>query len=470
MSVSQNTSVFEEKINVSLKNTISLTADTSVGSVVWYVLSVFACVGGLFWLRSTMTKSSNEYNIYFIIQPLHFMSKIFGLSPLHIDPEHDCDNKRTCTCFHVSLATFMMALLIYGLYHSIIFTNVLIEPNFYASIRIVWAINIFATFLTSILSLIFAVTRNRNHIRNILSIISRVDSKLLHKNFEQNIYKQQRSHILAQMTVKFALYGTVSAFCAFSFYNGTWICFVYIVSKILATVINTVMILQYVNIVLIVKCRYQYMRRFLSEPTFTDDVIASTYKEHPLRQNSEDLFLSARCKVTTNRNSRNVCRIHDLQIAYSELYDVLHANNKSYGILILLEIITLLTSSVPVTYFGIIVLKEAVFNNGDFYVYLKGVVVMCLCFSQLLTFLWLTTCCHSTAEEIHDTIVCIHKLLLFPNRLFWTTADLKRLAYQLSNVKVEFSVCGFFTLNLQLLCGSVGIMFTYILVLNQFNR
>jgi hypothetical protein len=155
---------------------------------------------------------------------------------------------------------------------------------------------------------------------------------------------------------------------------------------------------------------------------------------------------------------------------YSELYDVLHTNDKSYGILLLLEIINLLTTSVPTTYFGIIVLKEAIFNNGDFYVYLKGVAVMCLCFFQLLTFLWLTICCHSTVEEVHDTLVCVHKLLLHSNELFWNTADLKRLAYQLANVKVEFSVCGFFTLNLQLLCGSVGIIFTYILVLNQFSQ
>jgi hypothetical protein len=81
----------------------------------------------------------------------------------------------------------------------------------------------------------------------------------------------------------------------------------------------------------------------------------------------------------------------------------------------------------------------------------------------------LTICCHSTADEVQDTLVCIQKLLLNPNRLFWSTADLKRLSSQLKNLKVEFSVCGFFTINLQLLCGSVGIIITYIFVLNEFN-
>jgi hypothetical protein len=294
---------------------------------------------------------------------------------------------------------------------------------------------------------------------------------LLHKDLEQSIYKQQKSHVFTQITVEFALYGTVSAFCSLSFYDGTWPCYVYIVSKILTGIINTVMILQYVNIVLIVKRRYQYMRHLLSEPTFTDDVVTSTSdKRRRVSHDNNDLFLFARCNVTTDRNSRNVCRIHELQIVYSELYDVLHANNKSYGILILLETIMILSSSVSTTYFMIVILKEAVFSNGDFYVYFKGITVMCLCFSHLLIFFWLTTCCHSTAEEIHDTLVCVHKLLLHPNGLFWTSADLKRLAYQLANIKVEFSVCGFFTLNLQLLCGSVGIIFTYVLVLNQFSQ
>jgi hypothetical protein len=120
-------------------------------------------------------------------------------------------------------------------------------------------------------------------------------------------------------------------------------------------------------------------------------------------------------------------------------------------------------------YYGVILLKEAVINDGDFHDYFKATVLLFACLFDLLPFMWLTVCCHSTAEEVQDTRICIQKLLLYPNGLTWSTADLKRLSSQLKNLKPEFSVCGFFTLNLQFLSGSVGAILTYIFVLNQFN-
>jgi hypothetical protein len=418
-----------------------------------------------------MRKSPLEHNIYFVIQPLHFVSKLFGLSPLHVDPKHKCHNERACNCFHVSLAIFMAVVLLYGLYNNIMYMSIMIEPTFRTSIRVACDINMLASYLTSILALLFSVTRNRNHITNMLSSITHVDGKLLREHCKQSVYMHQRSHIIKQLTIKLTIFGTASAFCALSFYDGTWMCIMYSLSQTLTNITNTVVILQYVNIILIVRRRYQYIKHMFSEATFIDDLSISRrmYKGYHVNHDSDKLFLSARCNETIDTDSRKVCRIHDLQIIYCELYDVLHINNKSYGIIILLDIMTILTSTVPLTYFGIILLKEAAFSNGDLNVYFKGISLMCVCFFHVLTFLWLTLCCHSTAEEVQDTLVCIQKLLLYPNRLSWTTGDLNCMFYQLVNVKVEFSVCGLFTLNLQFLCGSVGIIFTYILVLNQFN-
>jgi hypothetical protein len=193
------------------------------------------------------------------------------------------------------------------------------------------------------------------------------------------------------------------------------------------------------------------------------------YTGHPVSFDSDKLFLFARYNVTNDRDARNVCRIHDLQVNYSELYDVLHTNSKTYGIFILLHIIMIFTNAVPTIYLGVVYLHSAAFNSDRFDMYLKGTNFFYESSFDLLTFLWLTICCHSTVDEVQDTLVCIQKLLLYPNRLFWSTADLKRLSSQLKNLKVEFDVCGFFTLNLRLFCGSVGVLITYILVLNQFN-
>ena len=95
---------------------------------------------------------------------------------------------------------------------------------------------------------------------------------------------------------------------------------------------------------------------------------------------------------------------------------------------------------------------------------------MCVCAFKLPRFLWLTRCCHTGTEEVRDTSVCIQKLHLYQNSLCWSKSDMKNLLFKILNMKVGFNVCGFFTLNLQLFCASVSVVFTYILVLISLVR
>jgi hypothetical protein len=37
-------------------------------------------------------------------------------------------------------------------------------------------------------------------------------------------------------------------------------------------------------------------------------------------------------------------------------------------------------NTVPTTYFGVVIITDAVFNNGNYEVYLKGISLPCLCF------------------------------------------------------------------------------------------
>jgi hypothetical protein len=151
------------------------------------------------------------------------------------------------------------------------------------------------------------------------------------------------------------------------------------------------------------------------------------------------------------------------------LYDVLQTTSRSYGVLILLDIITTLTTAVTTTYIGLVFLNGVGFSTNSVAVCLQGVFFICSSSFGLLNFLWLTICCHATTDELQDTLVCIQKLLLYPIEFSWSRADLKILSSQLKNLKVEFSVCGFFTLNLQLFCGAVGIFLSYIIVINQLS-
>jgi hypothetical protein len=134
---------------------------------------------------------------------------------------------------------------------------------------------------------------------NMLSTISRVDSKLLHTNCKHSVYMQQRSRIIRQLMIQFILYGSTSVFFALSYYDGTWACLLHIVSQALTKIINRLDILKYVNVVLIVK----------------------------------------------QRNQKRI---------YSELHDVLNSSSSRYIVLILLDIITVLSIAVPKIHLAVI--------------------------------------------------------------------------------------------------------------------
>jgi hypothetical protein len=123
----------------------------------------------------------------------------------------------------------------------------------------------------------------------VLSTISRVDSKLLHTNCKHSVYMQQRSRIIRQMMIQFILHGSMSEYSLPSFNNGTWICLVFLVSQALTNIIIRLENLRYVNIVLIVKRRYQYIRQLLAEAAFTDGECTSRhmYTGHPLIHDSD---------------------------------------------------------------------------------------------------------------------------------------------------------------------------------------
>jgi hypothetical protein len=70
------------------------------------------------------------------------------------------------------------------------------------------------------------------------------------------------------------------------------------------------------------------------------------------------MFLSTKYNITSNRDSHNMYIIHSLNIVYIELHDVLYTNNKSYEVLTLLGRTTILPIAVPITYCGIIILKN----------------------------------------------------------------------------------------------------------------
>jgi hypothetical protein len=78
----------------------------------------------------------------------------------------------------------------------------------------------------------------------VLSLLSRVDSKLFRKNSKQSAYSQQRSHIMVQLWILFIVFVLCYTPTAYFYSDGPWTSYINITSQILRTVINTVIIFQ----------------------------------------------------------------------------------------------------------------------------------------------------------------------------------------------------------------------------------
>jgi hypothetical protein len=170
-----------------------------------------------------MKKEPLVHDIYFIIQRLQFVTRILGLSPFHIDPNYTFRNKGGYTYCHTIQVTVMIFLLLCGSCYNALTLVAYNVSDFNIFVGIVWIINVLVSHLPSILELIFSVTRSRNHMTNVMSILSCVDNKLFRNKSKQEAYSKQRSHVKMQLWISLVMFGNV-IFSIYSYSKCTSTC------------------------------------------------------------------------------------------------------------------------------------------------------------------------------------------------------------------------------------------------------
>jgi hypothetical protein len=91
------------------------------------------------------------------------------------------------------------------------------------------------------------------------------------------------------------------------------------------------------------------------------------------------------------------------------------------------------------------------------------------CFFCIVLLFLITLSCHVTAEECDKSKILVEKWILRSGLDRETAMELRVLSMQLKNMKVAFTACGFFSLDLPFMYSFLGVIFTYIVVLAQFN-
>lgn len=202
---------------------------------------------------------------------------------------------------------------------------------------------------------------------------------------------------------------------------------------IVPSLLNTMIIVQFLNFTLIIKKKYKVVNEYLSS--------LSTPRGKPVAE-----FLS--------RALPSFIELSDLGELYIKMYDVVMLICSTYGIPLLAIMLWLVTSLVAAVTF-ILQTSAEEFKLND--------ILNTSLF--LLSLTALTLPCHLTVQESIKSSILLQKALLY--REDKDRIQIERLLQQFRTMKVQFSVCGFFRLDLPLLCGILGIACTYVAVIAQ---
>jgi hypothetical protein len=355
-------------------------------------------------------------------------------------------------------------LLLVGLCASEFFISDVNVPNLPTTIRAMWFTSAFAHYFTCIVTLILNGTIHRQHFHRLLKSVCEID-KLIHGDYREKFYKSRRSGTSKQLIIILLILGINSASIVYFFFNGRIVYCAYLILKSLCNTIFLFIIFQYINLVLVLRTRYRYLHTTLSALLVTED----TSQDTGMNSSSDSVPSAAHFIVHLNIRNLNVSKIRELRKMYSQLHDVLLHVNKCFGVPILLVIITIIITFIPSIYLSLFLLKDIIINQYGLDIYFKLAFLLFWCISVFSMYVWLISCCHMVTEEVNRVLLYVHKIQLCPNVTHGTIVELGSFTSQLRDVTVVFSVCGFFTLDLQFLCATFGFIVTYILVLFQLN-
>jgi hypothetical protein len=233
---------------------------------------------------------------------------------------------------------------------------------------------------------------------------------------------------------------------------------------------------EYVSIVHMLKCRYEYFNGILSD--YMNEKKMATepplkYKNVSLTVNIEYIdmpALSGRDLTGTIRALHGRHKISYLRIIYLKIYDSVTLVNSYFGFPILLETASMTVMCVTALYYGLYILDfVSDFSVSTVQTCVTSGFLISYSIFYLSVFGWLILCCYKTTQEANKGIYLIHRISLDRDLHYSVITELDKLLSQMLNTRVQFTACGLFALNPPLLCSIFSGILTYILIMVQLS-
>ncbi|PNF15917.1 hypothetical protein B7P43_G07708 [Cryptotermes secundus] len=403
---------------------------------------------------------SRATDIYSAVWPLHFISRIFGLAPYSLKPGAEsakCSTFVTCLCrtwsilciiFVVALEYFYMTGIIIKsstLKHKV--TSIL----FFASMCSCSIINIFQ-------SLIIIGVK----LREILHKFSEIDQRFSSKVYRSLIYKNTSLFFTLQFATVILVVIIINVLLIYV--SKGYLTFIHIFSAFFLSVpalVNCTAILHFVNLVLLLRNKYKYLNSelessALSPCNITNSEYCNTNYVTPI-----DTF---RMKPSFNeqRGYRYYSRrqhFRNLRIIYSQLHDVALLINSTYGFSLLCATVWMFCSVIP-TANNLIEMKPT-----NIYGHIITTVLWSIYYFALIGIMAMS--CSLAVNECSRSPLIVQKIMLRDDIDSEVMKELEMMFTQFKAMKIEFSACDMYRIDLQFLCGIISGSFSYVIIVMQ---
>lgn len=400
-------------------------------------------------------------DIYSAVKPLYYVSKAFGLAPFSYKRNKKNGSgvfrfKCVDIIWTVMWVIGLVAGFILHVSHDILYK----QQEMPTKICIALDIYLISLYLTSITSLIMGVTVNRQKLPHLFAKVYEVDLTLFQNPEDKRVFKKARLFLIIQLVILVVVLGFLQCYNVYSFYDGTLWGGVVMISENMSYLLNTLVTIQFVNAVLMLKKRYESFNRLLRDPEYR-----SVWSDVEV---NEVVVVSDNTTLNLSENGKEEELFRALRMIHCELQDAVTLVLSNYGFPIFMVKFWIFITIVFVLYYGLFFLQVAISSPTSAQQH-EVILSLCWCVFCIALLISVTLTCHVTTQEANLSIILVQKLLLCRDLQNNTLKELKDFSTQLSNMRIEFSASGFFTLNLSFLYAMIGVICSHIIILASLN-
>jgi hypothetical protein len=328
-----------------------------------------------------------------------------------------------------------------------------------------YTLYLISSYTSSIVAVVWVSIIKRKMFLEIIEHISEVDNKIRY-TLQKKAYMNRKVflNVISQIIILTVIQSALTSYYVYAVAGELYYTIVVEVIGCISDICSTLFLFQFVNLVFIVKQRYIHLNKRLS-----NWIIVTMSRQISMMEENETCIRFHRTVGHVNANLVSVSNvgnieatitqsdIHSLQQIFIKLYDVISLINDTYGVPILASLCWLVAGALCNLY-------EALNSVGMWRVVNMTYTIMLSALFFIVTYF-----CHTAANEAFSSGILVQKLLVEGNCRNECVNSLKMFSFQLQVMKIEYTACGFFSVNLSLFVSVVSVIVSYIVIMVQIK-